>query len=285
VIERNAGVWHVQESATVTNPDPSVVVVPEGAPGPIHVALAPGHGKVESFFGHQPQGVAIQGDIAEVRGPIFPGEEGFSLELEYDLEQPPDELATQIRVATAVENVGVYVQDFGIEVDAGELHPARHVSQNDLIYQSFLGFDVPAGAELPLRVRALPPAHPLPRPLVALLAALGAGALLYFVAAPIAREALAREGGAARADALESPAKAALASALHDLEHDFETGKLSAEDRERMREELRREALAALARERLGPAAAAAPAAPRACACGRVPAAGDRFCAACGTAL
>jgi hypothetical protein len=283
VIERSAGVWHVQESATVSNPDPSVVVIPEGSAAPIQVGLAPGHGKIESFFGREPQGVAIHGDAAEVRGPIFPGEEGFSLQLEYDLEQPPDVLSTQIRVPTAVDNVGVYVQDFGIDVDAGELHPARHVSQNDLIYQAFLGFDVPAGAELPLRVRALPPAHPLPRPWVALLAALGAGALLYFVAAPIAREARARPAAAAAAAAVESPAKAALAAALRDLEHDFETGKLSEEDRERMREDLRREALAALARERLGPAVAAAP--PHACACGRVPAAGDRFCAACGTAL
>jgi hypothetical protein len=282
VIERNAGVWHVQESATVSNPDPSVVVIAEGAAAPIQVALAPGHGKIESFFGREPQGVAIHGDLAEVRGPIFPGEEGFSLQLEYDLEQPPEAFATQIGVPTPVDNVGVYVQDFGIDVDAGELHPARHVSQNDVIYQAFLGFDLPAGAELPLHVRALPPAHPLPRPWVALLAALGAGALLYFVAAPMAREALARPPAAARADA-ESPAKAALAAALHDLEHDFETGKLSDEDRERMRADLRREALAALARERLGPAAE--PAAPHACTCGRVPAAGDRFCAACGTAL
>jgi len=283
VVERNAGVWHVQESATVSNPDPSVVVIPDGTTAPIRVALAPGHGKVESFFGREPQGVAIQGDVAEVRGPVFPGEEGFSLQLEYDLDQPPELFATQIRVPTAVENVGVYVQDFGIDVDAAELHPARHVSQNDVIYQSFLGFDVPAGAELPLRVRALPPAHPLPRPWVALLAALGAGALLYFVAAPIAREAQANAGAAAAGADAASPAKAALAAALRDLEHDFETGKLSPEDRERMREDLRREALAALARERLG--APAAPAGPHACSCGRVPAAGDRFCAACGTAL
>jgi hypothetical protein len=282
VVERNAGVWHVQESATVSNPEPSVVVIPQGAPGSILVALAPGHGKVESFFGREPQGVAIHGDVAEVRGPIFPGEEGFSLQLEYDLAQPPEALSTQIGVPSAAENVGVYVQDFGIDVAAGELHPSRHVSQNDLIYQAFLGFDVPAGAQLPLQVRALPPAHPLPRPWVALLAALGAGALLYFVAAPIARETLARPAAADGAEP-ESPAKAALAAALRDLEHDFETGKLSEPDRERMREDLRREALAALARERLGPAIA--PAAAHACRCGRVPAAGDRFCAACGTAL
>ena len=121
VVERNAGVWHVQESATVSNPEPSVVVIPQGAPGSILVALAPGHGKVESFFGREPQGVAIHGDVAEVRGPIFPGEEGFSLQLEYDLAQPPEALSTQIGVPSAAENVGVYVQDFGIDVAAGAI--------------------------------------------------------------------------------------------------------------------------------------------------------------------
>jgi len=288
VVERNAGVWHVQVSAAVSNPDPTVVVVPEGTLSPIRVQLSPGHGKVESFFGRMPQGVSMNGDVAEVRGPIFPGDSGFTLQLEYDLEQSPETLSTQIGVPTAVDELGVYVQDFGIDVDAGSLHPARHVTQNDLIYQAFLGFDVAAGSDLPLRVRALPPAHPLPRPWVALLAALGAGALLYFVAAPVAREARARDAPARDPDEPASPAKAALAAALGDLEHDFETGKLSEEDRERLREDLRREALAALARERLGAAAATAPepeAAREPCTCGRMPAAGDRFCAACGKPL
>ena len=85
-----------------------------------------------------------------------------------------------------------------------------------------------------------------------MLAALGAGALFFFVIAPIVREALAR-GATVRDLEPESPAKAALAAALHDLEHDFETGKLSVEDRERLRADLRREAMAELARERLGP--------------------------------
>jgi hypothetical protein len=285
VIERQAGVWHVAESATVTNPDPVVVVIPAGAPTPIRLGLAPGHGKVLSMFGRPPEGIAVDGDVAEVRGPVFPGDAGFSVQMEYDLDQAPAALATQIRVPSAVDDVGVYVQDFGIDVDAGELlHPARHVVENDLIYQAFLGFDLPAGTDLPLAVRALPPAQPLPRPWVAFLAALGAGALLFFVAQPIVREALARDAPAEPAE--ESPAKAALAAALRDLEHDFETGKLSAEDRERMHADLRREAVAALARERLGPAQPAAVPPPlEPCTCGRMPAAGDRFCAGCGKPL
>ena len=54
--------------------------------------------------------------------------------------------------------------------------------------------------------------------------------------------------------------------ALHDLEHDYETGKLSLEDRERLRADLRREAVAALARERYA-SDSVKPETPVACSC------------------
>ncbi len=287
VIARSAGVWRVQQSATIANPDSVVVIVPPAQPPPAGIGLAAGHGKLETFFGRLPDGVEVLGDVAEIRGPIFPGEEGFTLQVEYDLEQKGDDLSTEIEVPSGVENLAVYVQDFGIEVEAGELHPARPARQEDQTYETFLGFDVPSGTRLPLHVHVLPPVNRVPVSLVALLAALGAGALLFFVATPVVREALARDTGPQESLEPESPAKAALAAALHDLEHDFETGKLSPEDRLRLREDLRHEALAALARERYAPIAAPplADAAPRACSCGRVAAAGDRFCAACGQAF
>jgi hypothetical protein len=283
VIARSAGVWRVQESATVTNPGQEVVLVPPPLPAPVHVGLAQGHGALDTMMGRLPDGVKEQDSIAEVRGPVFPGDQGFLFQVEYDLEQKGD-LATEIAVPTAVEDLTVYVQDFGVDVDAGELHPARPARQDDQIYQAFLGFDVPAGTRLPLRVRALPPEHPLPQTLVMLLAALGAGALLYYVGAPLVRDALA--GGAQPEESLEpeSPAKAALAAALDDLEHDFETGKLSVDDRERLRADLRREAVAALARER-AVSPAPPPSARKTCTCGRMAARGDKFCSACGKPL
>jgi hypothetical protein len=283
VIARSAGVWRVQESVTVSNPDSAVVIVPPAQPPPIGVGVAAGHGPLETFFGRMPDGVTLRNDVAEIRGPVFPGEEGFALQVEYDLDTKGGDLATEIALPSAVENLAVYVQDFGIEVDAGELHPARPARQEDQTYQTYIGFDLPGGTSLPLHVRVLPPASRAPLSLVALLAALGAGALLFFVATPVVREAVARDASPRESLELESPAKAALAAALHDLEHDFETGKLSAEDHERLRADLRREALAALARERLGPPPPIP--APAACSCGRVAAPGDRFCASCGKAL
>lgn len=290
VIARSAGVWRLQQSAVVENPDSRVVIVaPDAAPA-LRVALAPGHGEVEGVFGRLPEGVVIRDGVAEIRGPILPGAEGFSLQLAYDLDTRDTPLDTAISLPDAVEELAVYVQDFGIDVDAGGLHPARPTREQDVIYQSFLGFELPAGSRLPFRVSALPPATELPQLALALGAALLAGALLFFVARPLAaiagRSAGARTGEVAE----ESPAKAALESALADLEHDFETGKLSPDDRDRLREDLRREALAALVRERMPLEAASASgsesAAPaRACDCGRVAGAADRFCAGCGKAL
>ncbi len=286
VVMRSAGVWRIQQGATIANPNGKVVVVPQSQPAPLGVGLASGHGKVESIFGKLPDGVVVKGDVAEIRGPVFPGDEGFGLQIEYEIEASGD-LVTEIAVPSGARDVAVYVQDFGVEVDAGGLHPSRPARQDDMIYQSFIGFDVPAGTRLPLHVKVLPPASSASLVVAALLAALGAGALLFFVAAPVVREALARDSAQESLEP-ESPAKAALAAALHDLEHDFETGKLSAEDRERLREDLRSEALGALARERLGSEASepgvTAPA-PACRSCGRTATAGDRFCATCGIAL
>ena len=284
VAMKSAGVWRVSESANVANPDEVAVVIPPSAPTPIRVALAPGHGVVDTVFGHLPEGATVVGDAVEVRGPVLPGDQGLSVQVEYDLEPAADGgLVTDIAIPSPVDDLAVYVQDSGIAVDAGELHPARPARQDDAIFQAFIGFDVPAGTRLPLRVVPLPPGRPLPQALVAAIAALAAGALFFFVIAPVVRVAIAR--GATRNREPESPAKAALAAALADLEHDFETGKLSVEDRERLRADLRREAMAALARERLGPATDEEPAGTKPCTCGRVPAAGDRFCAACGNPL
>jgi hypothetical protein len=283
VIGRSAGVWRIQQSATVANPGDEVVLVPPPAAAPVSVALAKGHGPLDTVMGRLPDGVMEHDSIADVRGPVFPGEQGFVFQVEYDLEQK-DDLETEIAIPSAVEDLAVYVQDFGVDVSAGELHPARPARQDDQIYQAFLGFDVPAGTRLPFRVHPLPPSRSVPQSLVILLAALGAGALLYYVAAPLVREALARGPVPEESLEPESPAKAQLAAALRDLEHDYETGKLSAEDRERLRADLRREAVAALARERalthLLPEPVLAP-----CTCGRMPALGDRFCAACGKPL
>jgi hypothetical protein len=296
VIARNAGVWRIQQNAVVANPDPAVVAVTADAPPLLRVALAPGHSEVEAMFGRLPEGVVIQNGVAEIRGPILPGDQGFTLQLGYDLDAPDGDLETTLALPDAVDQLAVYVLDFGIDVDAGPLHPARPAREGDVIYQSFVGFELPAGSALPLRVRVLAPSVQIPPLAIGAVAALLAGGLLFFVAGPLAFQRVGA-GRSAAEPIEESPAKLALAGALHDLEHDFETGKLSPDDRDRLREDLEREAVTSLARERgqlaaarepesaaVGPDAIA-PDAARSCDCGRVAAAADRFCASCGKAL
>jgi hypothetical protein len=272
VIERDAGVYRVSQRARIANPGLHVVRVGEEQGALLRVGLAPSRGEIATPFDSLPAGVRIEGDIAEVRGPVFPGDEGLVLQVSYDLAAGPDgALDTRIPVPDPVDEVGVYVQDFGVEIDAGALHPARVARQDDVFFQSFMGFELERDTALPLRVMPLPPAHASGTWSAILLAALLAGSLAWLVGWPVA-SARSRSRPAAPAGA--DPAAAVLQSALADLEHDYETGKLSAEDRARLEHELRH----------APPTPAAAPL-PRVCACGHVPAAADRFCAACGSAL
>jgi hypothetical protein len=275
VIERDAGVYRVSQRARVANSEPRVVRVADDRPPLLRVALAPAHGEVATPFDRLPAGVRIESGVAEIRGPVFPGDEGLVLQLSYDHAAGPDgALDTRIATPDPVDELGVYVQDFGIEIDAGPLHPSRVALQDDVFFQSFIGFDLPAQGRVPLRVTPLPPAGDSGRWAAIALASALAGALAWFVGWPVASARAAQPAPAAE----EDPAALALRTALADLEHDFETGKLSAEDRARIERELRS------GPERAAPLPPPV-AAKRSCACGHVPAATDRFCAACGSAL
>jgi hypothetical protein len=171
-------------------------------------------------------------------------------------------------------------------IDAGVLYPARPARDDEgQTFQRYVGFDLPAGTRLPLSIQPLPPRGSERPALTAGLAALLGAALIFFEGRPVTREAHApAETGGADPEELE---KQALYSALRDLEHDFDTGKLSEEDRDRLRAELRRDALVALARRRGSGVRAAAPElpAPHCGECGRAAGPEDAFCATCGAKL
>ncbi len=166
-------------------------------------------------------------------------------------------------------------------MDAGSLHPARPTRDGDVIYLAYLGFELEPGRRFPIRISPLPPASPTPGWANVLLVSLLAGGGLYLVARPIAVADSVR----ARPDThLADVERAALRTALADLDFDYETGKLSTEDRDQLREELRREAVRSLARRR-GVHTAVGQAPLRRCTCGHQPQRGDKFCAACGKEL
>lgn len=276
VIEREAGAYRVRQSVALNNPDLRVVMVGKDAPPLFRIPLLPDHGEIAAPLGGFPEGTVIEDGVAELRGPVLPGER--EIRFVYDVPAQGDVLTTEIPLAERTPELQLMVRDFGVEVDAGPLHPARPAKEGNDIYLRYLGFDLPGGTRIPIRIEPLEPPARTPGWAQALLGAVIAGGLGLMVLAPIEKQAAAVVTGAPP-DASEQDA---IAESLEDLEFDYETGKLSSEDRDRLREELRREAVLALARARRS----AAPAPERVtCSCGRAAQPGDRFCAACGQQL
>lgn len=277
-VERgDAGTYRVTQTLTAHNPSNEVVRVPEGAAAALHASLFARHGPVETRFGGLPEGARVKGDDLELRGPFFPGDD--ELIVAYEVDVGDRDLHETLRFPSGAEEIEFWVHDQGVDIDAGPLHPARASRTEDGFYQRFLGFDLAPGTEIPFSLVARP--HPGPGalwPQVALAVVLSL-ALAYAVGAPITR---AGPAGETLEESTAGGEKRALFGALHDLEHDFETGKLSQTDHDRLREELRSDALRSLAR--LEPELESG-AKPLVCGCGHVAQLDDRFCAACGTAL
>lgn len=277
MIEREAATYRAVQRIVIDNPDLRVVVSGDDAAPLLRVALLEGHGEVEAPFGRLPEGAQIRDGVLELRGPIYPGER--ELEISYDVGDDSGRLESAVPVAAPLEEATLLLRDFGMRVDAGALHPTRPVRQKDSIYMRYVGFDLAPGVRIPLSVEPLDPPLRLRPWLHALVAASVAFGLGLLVLAPLERtprvaEASAGEGTRSERDAIDA--------ALQDLEFDYETGKLSAGDRDRLRADLRKEAVRAIARARRPSAPAPAPSP---CACGRAPQPGDRFCAACGKPL
>ncbi len=290
LLNRETGTYRVQQVAVVDNSSMQVVVADEGEPPFFQLGLVANHGELQGRFGTLPAGLSLDNGAVAVRGPIYPGERSY--EFAYDVQDPGDGLQVDLDLPDSAATVEVMVRDFGAEIDAGPLHPARPVRSSDQVYQRYVGFDLPGGTSIPLQVTPFPPAQPLPMALRVLLIGLLAGSLCYYVVRPFAADAATGLGGGLGEDGAEAE-KAALVTSLRDLEHDFETGKISAEDRDALREEVRREALEALARARSLEAKSSAPAPeaaeseepPASCECGFSPRPGDRFCGGCGRTL
>jgi hypothetical protein len=293
VVDREAGLYEVVQTLAVSNSSFTFISVEADEAPLLRLPLAPGHGEVRTSFGRLPEGVTVYDGVAELRGPFFPGES--EIRLSYDL-VADGALRTEVggleasaldgpwpAGAPRVGRLELYLQDFGIEVDAGTLHPARPARSGDVIYLAFLGFELEPGSRYPVRISPLPPTSVPPTWATILVVSLLAGGSLFMVARPVATS----EGRDARpdADSLVEVEKEALRSALADLDFDFETGKLSVEDRDRLRGELSREAVRSLAHGRRAPTVQAPAVAPPRCSCGRQALRGDRFCASCGKSL
>jgi len=228
----------------------------------------------------------------------------------------PGEIPLQIAYRVPVDASGArLVRSFGAKVpllrvflaDTGRLapssprmHRSRPVRTEDLNYLALEAFDVAPAEEVALALEALPPRRAASAGALRAIAALAAIGVVAWLFAPVAL----RGGAAASADEPADPERderAALYQAIRDLDHDFETAKVSADDHARLGAELRARAAALLRADESGAARREPtgsdpighlgsdpnwPTAARICASCGAPAADEhRFCASCGAPL
>lgn len=221
-----------------------------------------------------------------VHGPIPPGQ--TTLRLRYQLPGTDTSLDFEREFAAHLPRVSMLIADTGILIDTERLHRRRPFRDESRTYEHLEAFEIEAGEVIRVGLTRLELGRRMPRLASAGAISLAALATLALLAAPLRREShelLAGESEATRAAAERS----AVYAAIRDLDHDFETGKLNETDRDRMRSELREQAVALMRLERDGmrtegdpPDAASQTDSPVCGACNEPLTPGARFCAQCG---
>ncbi len=216
-----------------------------------------------------------------VRGPLPPG--SSTLALGYLLPHNGDSLSLARRFPLAFPWLSVYLADTGIVADSPRLHRRRPVLAEDRTYLHFEAFQIGADESVELSLSPLPAQRRTSRLAVAVFLALAAAGSLWVLTPPLWRSRSPVPEPETSDAAFE---RESIYAAIRDLDHDFETGKLSEEDYESFRRELRGRAVALLRAERLAAAPPEPTDAARRCpACGAEPDAEARFCSRCGAAL
>ncbi len=269
----------------------------------LHIPLPAGAARLR--FGSDAPGLELAphaaGGLAVV-GSVAPG--ASNVELAYQLAQGDAPTRFERRFAARVPVLSVFVADTGrLAPRSDRLHRRRPLRTPDLTYLHLEAFEVAKDEPVAVELGQLPAPGRGGRPL-----ALGALALVvvgagWFLTRPL-RGTRGRELAQEAEESAARREREALYEAIRDLDHDFETGKLSEGDHARLRDEFRARALALLEEERVQAAAshAASPAQPGAqrgpaspglaggersqCpACGAPALPAHRFCPQCGEPL
>ncbi len=229
------------------------------------------------FSPHPDGGVAVLGSVS-------PGE--FPVQLAYRVPVAATGALLTRTFGTRVALLRYFVTDTGRLAPSSErLHRARPVRTEDLSYLALEAFDVAAGEAIALRLEALPPRSAVDPNIAKIAAALAAVGVVAWLLAP----ALRSRGDGAIAAPEQEPERnerEAVYDAMRDLDHDFETDKVSSDDHAQLRGDLRARAVALLqAEEGLASAEVREPSARVCPQCSAVAAPAHRFCASCGAPL
>jgi zinc-ribbon domain len=214
-----------------------------------------------------------------IHGPIPAGVS--VLALRYLLPVKSEPMQFERRFATKLPRLSVLVADTGLVPSSDRLHQLRPVRTEDRTYLSYEGFSIAPGETVSMTLRRLAPRHHLSEFSAASLVLITALVALGFLSAPL--RATGRTSAQAPTLSRAALERQAVMSNIRDLDEDFETGKLSAEDHAQMRDELRARAVTLLAEERRPAPRALEPQRALFCtSCGAALHAGDRFCSQCG---
>lgn len=212
-----------------------------------------------------------------VLGPLAPGDHDFSFRYRIPAENRAATL--DLRFPLTVPTLFMRVADTGLRIESDRFHRLRPQPMGSRTWMLREAFHVEPDERIHVRFEALD--QKAPSQLLGLAFVFGASAfVLLFVVGPLRR---APAETAAREDADRSGLaheRDLVYATLRDLEHDFETGKVAAEDYERGRSELRARAVELMREEKQSAPAVRAVAAPPAAA---VPT--GRFCPSCGGAV
>jgi hypothetical protein len=182
----------------------------------------------------------------DVIGPIGPGT--TSLGYSYRVPARPDGVDLDLRFPRETETLNVLIADTGLAVTSTRLHrlrPFRSGTRNYLHQEAFnISPDETVDLSLrPLRATGLSPNTSIAITIVA------AAAAAFFLVTPL-RRSTRREVEVDPALVRIHDEREAIYAAIRDLDHDFETGKLEADDHAQMRTGLREQAIALLRVER-----------------------------------
>ncbi len=226
---------------------------------------------------------AAPGGGAALYGPLPPGPS--LLEIAYRVPLAEATARFERRFTKPLPLLSLFVVDTGLRAESERLHRRRPVRSGEQTFLHLEAFQIEPDESVRLTLAPLPARGGLSRRAVLALVAAVAVLLVAVLTGPL-RGGTAEAEDETLATEVERRERDALYEAMRDLEHDHETGKVSDEDHESMRRQLRGRAVALLRAERRGEAERPVASQPASCpSCGAEPRADDRFCARCGTQL
>ena len=175
----------------------------------------------------------------DVIGPIGPGEHHFGYA--YRVASRPEGVTLDLRFPRAVQTLNVLIADNGLALDSERLHRRRPFRNGTRNYLHREAYNVGMEEVVDLTIEPLQ-AEGLPQTASQALTVAGAAAAALYLIAPL-RSARRREDEGDHALAALREEREAIYTAIADLEHDYETGKLEEADYTAMRERFRAQAI------------------------------------------